>query len=256
MITSLETKITAFETTKIAGFSGLFERYFDVVQADTAEMRDLVYRLRYQVYCVENPYLDQNSSRREIDADDDRAGHILIIHRETGKAAGTARVIFPARYSHRPLPIEGLLDFGNCTPLYRLPFATTGEVSRFAVPKTFRRWRGECNARMRVNASAEFQVMPLIALGLLSGVLRLCLQNGISHVAAVMEPSFIRLLSRFGLGFQAIGGLVEYHGTRQPCVARIQDLISQVREKESLLWPFWDAEISAVAPRAPAKVRR
>src|SRR3954454_20844184 len=77
--------------------SKLYTRHFDVVRADTPALLNRVYELRYQVYCVENAFEDPAESLggREIDADDDRAVHVLLIHRESGEAAGTARVIFP-----------------------------------------------------------------------------------------------------------------------------------------------------------------
>src|SRR2546423_13618546 len=130
---------------KLIELSNLYTRHFNVVRADTPALLDQVYELRYQVYCVENAFEDpaENLGGREMDADDDRAAHVLLIHRESGQPAGTARVIFPSRSCHNPLPIERILDSGNCSPFCRFPPQTTGEVSRFAVPKVFRRRRGE-----------------------------------------------------------------------------------------------------------------
>src|SRR5437879_4999781 len=75
--------------------SKLYTNHFDVIRADTPALLDRVYEIRYQVYCLENAFEDpaQNLGGREIDADDDRAAHVLLIHRESGEAAGTARVI-------------------------------------------------------------------------------------------------------------------------------------------------------------------
>src|SRR5712675_2520849 len=90
--------------------SKLYTNHFDVIRADTSALLDRVYEIRYQVYCVENAFEDpaQNLDGREIDGDDDRAAHVLLIHRESGEAAGTARVIFPDQ--RRPLPIARVLD--------------------------------------------------------------------------------------------------------------------------------------------------
>ena len=35
-------------------FVGSYHRHFDMVRADTPTLLDLCYRLRYQVYCLEN----------------------------------------------------------------------------------------------------------------------------------------------------------------------------------------------------------
>jgi len=233
--------------------SKLYADHFDIVRADTPGLLDRVYALRYQVYCVENAFEDpaQNLGAREIDADDDRAVHILLIHRQTGEAAGTARVIFPDQSQRRPLPVERIIDPVGSRQFARLPSPSTGEVSRFAVSKAFRRRRGEdryadvgANESPRRSGSAEQRVMPFITFGLMRGIVGVCLESGITHVTAVMEPPLIRLLKRFGLDFQSVGGLVDYHGIRQPCVARLCDLIDQGREERSPLWLYAKDEVS------------
>ena len=54
------------------GLPGSYESYFDIVRADTPALLDEAYRLRYQVYCVENPFENpaEHSDGRERDADD------------------------------------------------------------------------------------------------------------------------------------------------------------------------------------------
>ena len=80
--------------------------------------------------------------------------------------------------------------------------------------------------------------MPFITLGLMKGVFDICRDHEISHLAVVMEPPLIRILRRFGLDFMPIGGLVEHHELRQPCIARMADLIEHSRESETLLWRY------------------
>jgi N-acyl amino acid synthase of PEP-CTERM/exosortase system len=233
---------------KFPEVSSLYMKHFDAIRADTSVLRDLVYKIRYQIYCIENAFEDpaQNPGGREIDADDDRAAHMLLIHRKSGEAAGTARVIFPDY--RRVLPIERILDPEGRRLFGRLPADSMGEVSRFAVSKAFRRRRGEDHyADISVNAlgvPTEQRVMPFITFGLLRSVVSVCLQGGLIHIAAVMEPPLVRLLTRFGLDFHPVGGLVEYHGQRQPCVARLHDLIDRVREESNSLWLYTKDEIS------------
>ena len=244
--------------------SGLYTRHFDVVRADTPALLDRVYELRYQVYCVENAFEDPaaNLGGREIDADDDRAAYVLLIHRDSGEAAGTARVIFPDQ--RRPLPIARVLDPEGRHLFGRLPTQTIGEVSRFAVSKAFRRRRGEERyadvALSGPTTDPEQRVMPFITFGLLRGIVGVCLESGLSHITAVMEPPLIRLLKRFGLDFHAMGGLVEYHGLRQPCVARLFDLIEQTRDESRPLWLYAKDEVSryidVAAPGAALRAQR
>ena len=231
--------------------SQVYDSYFDVIRADAPALLDRVYQIRYQVYCVENPFEDpmQNIGEREVDAHDERAAHLLLVHRKTGVAAGTARVIFPDTSSRRPLPIERIIDSDGRRLFRRLPWQTTGEVSRFAISKAFRQRHGEDRyadtgwGTTSQSGLAERRAMPFITFGLMRGIIGICLERDITHLTAVMEPPLIRLLKRFGLDFQPVGGLVEYHGVRQPCAAGVYDLIESARSKGGPLWLYYKEEI-------------
>jgi N-acyl amino acid synthase of PEP-CTERM/exosortase system len=84
----------------------------------------------------------------------------------------------------------------------------------------------------------ERQMVPYIRFGLIRGVVEVCREHGISHICAAMEPALIRILGRFGLHFEEIGRLVKFHGMRQPCVARIGDLVERNRAEGTLLWQY------------------
>ncbi|MGC2414036.1 MAG: PEP-CTERM/exosortase system-associated acyltransferase [Stellaceae bacterium] len=204
-----------------------YNRHFSVVRANTAKLLDQVYRLRYQVYCVENSFEDsaEHLDGRETDAHDETAEHILLFHRNSGAAVGTTRVIMPSRVTGwRPLPIQLVLASGDRQAFDRLPVRQTAEVSRFAVSKKF---RGE---------GYDQRLMRYITFGLMQGIVQTCIEYGITYIAAIMEPSLIRMLLRFGLEFEPIGEHVEYHGVRQPCVARLADLVEGTRPTP--LWKF------------------
>ena len=202
-----------------------YDRHFAVVRATTPELLRKAYRLRYQVYCVENPFEnpDEQIDRCETDRYDDRSAHTLLVHRPTGEVVGTSRVILP--HKGDPLPIATLLHGADLRGFAEFPIARTAEISRFAISKQFRRRCGEGR-------------MPFITLGLMKGVFDICRDHEISHLAVVMEPPLIRILRRFGLDFIPIGGLVEHHGLRQPCIAQMANLIEHSRESETLLWRY------------------
>ena len=52
----------------------------------------------------------------------------------------------------------------------------------------------------------ERRLMPFVSLGLIRGMCDICLEYGITHLAAVMEPPLIRILHRLGIKFMPIGG--------------------------------------------------
>ena len=242
-------------TVGMADFVACYDRYFTVVRANTPEQLDLAHRLRYQVYCVENRFEDPTRHRdgREIDEDDDRSAHALLVHRPSGATAGTVRLIMPLLdRRRRPLPIEQAVDPAVWLRSGPLPWLLTAEVSRFAVSKSFRRRHGDGSyaqaglSRPLANEAAVGErLMPFITFGLLRAVLGICLEHGIVHLAAMMEPALLRLLFRLGLVFEPLGGLVEHHGLRQPCVARLADLTRRSREEASLLWHYASREAAA-----------
>jgi N-acyl amino acid synthase of PEP-CTERM/exosortase system len=248
----------ALDSNSVNDLNELYQQYFTVVRAETSTLRERVHRLRYQVYCVENPFEDpaQNLSGLEIDADDERSDHILLVHRPSGDDAGTARVILPPlEGACRPLPIEHVLSGDGHRYFDQLPRHSTAEISRFAVSKAFRRRRGEERYAdvadpFTARGDGDRRFMPFITFGLVRGILEICLEYGISHIAAVMEPPLIRILSRFGLMFEPVGGLVSYHGLRQPCVASLTEMIAQSRCQHSPLWEFVRGEVDEI-PRSP-----
>jgi len=237
-------------------FAGSYSSYFDIVRANTPALLDEAYRLRYQVYCVENPF--ENAAEHidgcEIDADDDRSIHTLLVHRRTGAVAGTVRVILPTNDpSRRPLPIHRILASQKRSYSSRLPQHETAEISRFAISKEFRRRSGEeryadvAAPGLASDMMNERRMIPYITFGLIRGVLEICHEYHIAYVGAVMEPALIRILGRFGLDFWALGDLVEHHGTRQACVACLNDMLERNRDGSTLLWHYAGKDLLAAA---------
>src|SRR5947209_14072684 len=115
----------------------LFSYYLTVVQANSKELLDSVFRLRFQVYCRERSF--ENAAAypdgRERDDDDARSLHFLVLHRPTNSAVGTVRLILPRVGVDLPaLELVG----AELRRRLHLPLETTAEVSRFAIAKAFR----------------------------------------------------------------------------------------------------------------------
>jgi N-acyl amino acid synthase of PEP-CTERM/exosortase system len=228
------------------GMGDLFDYYYEhfaVLRANTPRLLDQVYRLRYQVYCVENQFEDPNEHLDgcEMDEHDAVSAHILLLHRKSGTAVGTARIIMPQLESGwRPLPVWHVLTPEVREEFERLPLHRTAEVSRFAVSKEFRRWWRNHVATVETTgqniASGEQQLMQYITFGLIQKILQLALEKGIDYLVAAMNFSLVRILVNLGLQLESIGEPVEYHGVRQPCIAFLGNLIEQ---SQSQFTPFW-----------------
>jgi len=213
-----------------------FKNCLEVVPANSRNLLDSVFRLRYQVYCIERGYFDPSEfpDGREQDCEDDRSIHYLLVDRAAALPVGTVRMVLPHPEAH--LPVLQLLDAANRRGV-DLPLQTTAEVSRFAVSKALRRGletRGRGSADGR---GAEPQLsLPLLTLGLVQAVLMMGLGGRITHLVAIMEPSLLRLLGRLGIDFRPIGGPIEHHGLRQPGWAVMADVIRRVQQCHPGLW--------------------
>lgn len=232
-----------------------FNQYFELVHADTDELRSRVFQLRYQVYVLETGFETEADCIKAINADgqiiyleedayDVRSDHYLLRHLRTGTYAATARLVLPdSEKPIAPYPIEqhcALDEPVNDTALR----AHLGEISRFAVSKAFKRRLGEAGSVAGVASDIEVyfeeherRVLPHISLGLFTAVLRMMHAHQVSHCYAVMEPALLRLLGRFGVVFKRIGPDVEYHGLRVPCLTTVKDTLPNIRQ---IAPPVWD----------------
>jgi N-acyl amino acid synthase of PEP-CTERM/exosortase system len=225
----------AQERPDTASLFNLYARWFDVVPADSPEQLAEAFRLRYQVYCVENTYeqAGEHPDGLETDAFDKHSVHSLLVHRPTAMVAGTVRLILPDGSGNiAALPVSQVCTDPALRDPARFPPERTAEISRFAVSKAFRRRITDTtHADMHFVEGAgldplrERRVLtPNITLGLMKAIAEMSIRNGITHLTAMMEPALLRLTSRLGIKFTPLGRLVDYHGQRQPCYAELKDL--------------------------------
>jgi N-acyl amino acid synthase of PEP-CTERM/exosortase system len=227
---------------------GAFNGYFEFLHADTDELRNEVFKLRYQVYVVETGFERHEDCPGGLERDcfDEHSDHYLLRHRRTGVFAATARMILPNPSD--PLvtfPIETHCSFhegmGISDPEVR---RRAGEVSRFAVTKSFKKRVGEVGTLIGLSDNVEInfeederRVLPHLSLGLLAVELRMMHNHGLTHCYAVMEPALYRLISRFGVIFRQIGPLAEYHGQRIPCLGDVNEFLPNIKRVAK---PVWD----------------
>lgn len=224
----------------------LYWYWFDVRPATIEGLREQAYRLRYQVYCMEHGFEDPADYPEglETDAYDERAVTSVLIHRPTGLVAGTVRLVLP----RADAPGESFAMQEICKePLIkdpeRFPVARMGEISRFCISKHFRRRLQDLSypneldhVAPRLSRREERRLLPHMTLGLIEALVRMNVENGLTHWCAAMEPQLLRLLARMGIHFEPIGPIVAHHGMRQPCVARVVDMSARVKAERPDVW--------------------
>ncbi len=218
-------------------------QWFEVIAANTPELREKVYHLRYQVYCREKRFEapEEHPCERERDRYDSRSLHSLVIDRTSGAATGTVRLILPdPRKPGDSFPIQHVCR----RPLP--PLTSNGkaaEISRFAVSKKIRNVAEQPLALVsrsgKGNQGMAAKAMKCsLTLLLMREIVRMSRENEVTDWFAVMEPALLRLLSRFGIHFDPVGPQVEYHGLRQPCHAKAEVLLETMRREQFDTWKF------------------
>jgi N-acyl amino acid synthase of PEP-CTERM/exosortase system len=220
-----------------------FNDYFEMIPANTDELKQEVYKLRYQVYCLEKGFLNPAADGLEFDEYDAHSSHYLIRHRKTDCYMATARLILPDKQNLQNLfPIEVYSQIDNMALLKTMRRANIAELSRFCVSKQFR-----CRANERdllvTNDVDESRFSPRerassahLTLALFACAIKMSAEHNIHYWYAVIDPALKRLVAALGIHVVEMGPLVDYHGMRMPCAIKIDDLLNDVAEKNVDYW--------------------
>lgn len=224
-----------------------YRSYFDVVHAERIEQRRQAYRLRYQVYCLENEFesREEHQDGLEHDSYDDISEHILLQYRGTGEIAGTARLIIPGLAPGKDaatLPMEYVCSGHAIVSRIAESTGQVAEVSRFAISKLFRRRLGESQSPFAIGTDKEDgdaqgrRIIPHITLGLIQGLVRMSREHEVRRWCALMEPALLRLLGRLGIHFLPVGPMVRYHGKRLPCYIDLAEMFEVMLDERPDVW--------------------
>ena len=226
-----------------------FHSHFEVLPADTTGLMETAYRLRYQVYCLENPYEDADKfpDQMETDEYDTHSSQTLVRCRASGQHAGLVRLVLPDPVNPgKLLPIEKFCDSNDentAIDFSAIPRESLAEISRFCVSRESRRVCAEKASFVVASDCADGlpvdsyrRLLPHITLGLFAGIVRMSAQNNITHWLAVMEPTLLRFLTRFGIHFHKIGHLVDYHGKRQMVMGVVDEVLAGIHAQRKDVW--------------------
>ena len=233
-----------------------FNQYFQIRFANSKQIREEAFKIRYGVYSRELGWEPENDIEMESDECDDYAYHLLLEHRRTKVYAGCIRLIIPPLNNpDTQLPFEvnclhsARTEILDSTKLDRGSF---GEISRLAVLDTFRRREKEKSVPYvlsdvdpkTVYTEDERRNFPNIAIGLYLGgiaLAKLCQHKG---MFVMMEPRLNKRLQRFGLPFQQVGDEMDYHGLRAMFYLDKDDFHSKLSEELLALYDIIYEDLS------------
>ena len=230
--------------------SSIFNSAFEVELALTPEAINEVLEVRYQVYCIDRPFEDPNcfANKREHDAYDPRSVHALIRHRSSGDSVAAVRLVLAGENaSESDFPMERpclhRMNYSARKAVAETPRHNIAELSRLAVSREFRKRLNESESPSGISDQVCYsdpeggqRAMPYISLGLFAAIVRMSVRQGITHWMAVMEPTLLRLLKRYGIRFDHVGPTVEYHGRRRPVFTEAASLLEGIRQERPDVW--------------------
>jgi N-acyl amino acid synthase of PEP-CTERM/exosortase system len=223
--------------------SSLYDFYnstFEGVVADTEELKQECYRIRYQVYCIENDWLtDTNQHGNEnIESDeyDKHSAQGLLRHRLTGLYIGTVRLILhPKSETKGCFPTHKLAAENNIDLPPFFPLENGGEVSRFCISTHMRRRVEDTIERAHYTPEEltkdRRRVIPAMSLGLYGLLVQMSAENNVTQWYAEMEPFLLRMQTKLGIHSNAIGPLIDFHGKRQICQTSVNALLNRCRRE-------------------------
>lgn len=231
-------------------FYQAYWKIFKIIEADTNELREQAFRLRYGVYYADQRFENQaeDPANIEKDAFDDRAIHHLMVHVPSNKVIGTVRVLLPKTSN----PLESFEVQQNCThPLLENEDRTQHlcEISRLCMAASFRKRPGDGRilpAYSEQESSPDF--MPLgkafirrtityAPLGLLSAAFETAMDRGILDIISLMDPGDFRSLKRLGMPYKILGARVNFgQVSLQPIIYNIKNVLDNMEQANPECW--------------------
>ena len=189
-----------------------FFNYFSLSIADTPELQQEVYKIRYQVYCEELLYEPKDAflDGMEQDLYDSRSIHCLLKHQPSDRYIGCVRIVL--------CNLDQLDDKFPLEQIFHHDFELTetdsyhyAEISRLAIIGDFRQRQGENTSSVGLlffdnepdsfSTARERRIFSMTLLGLYLSCTSLLLSLNINHAFTAMDARLSRQLRLCGVPF-------------------------------------------------------
>jgi N-acyl amino acid synthase of PEP-CTERM/exosortase system len=236
----------------------MFDQYFEVFLADNREGKDINYRLRYQVYCLETGYEDpaRYPDKREIDAFDEHAVHFIARSRSTGEWIAALRLVIRP-FDSLPMNAFASVDFNFLSKEItedirsgRTSLCT--EVSRLCVVSSFRRRAPERNTPYQLSYNpdrdtppsntsdpAERRKAPWLMLGLINAARDYSETHHIRYWFFLVAEALARIMEGLGFGLTTVGPVCEHRGKRRPYFRDLNTRYENIAEKLPIVYQMF-----------------
>ncbi len=187
-------------------YRSFYKKFIFYTTSNQEELNEL-FRIRYQVYCLEYNYIDKNKFEDELETDqwDPRSVHFVIRDMKE-EIAATVRLI---QNSPLGLPIEKHFVFD--LDVRSLSKEQSVEISRFIVTRKYRRKH--------------------LMFILIKGIYNYVKENNIKYVYSVMDERLYPMLTEMGIPFRRIGKPSFFQGYTFPCLMNVGEFEDELRLK-------------------------
>lgn len=232
--------------------------FFSFVAGTDTHNEELVFGLRYQVYCLERGFLpaDDYPDGLERDEYDEFSTHIAAVN-HSGLVVGSLRIVYPP--DGIPFPFQQ-----HCTRLFPgniyPPSRDCIEISRLVISKVYRRRADDTPLGFSSKLLEETSIQsvpvpsqeegggrrklhPEILMGLIREMYRQCKQLGVGYWYVAMESSLARLLQRIHFAFEPIGEVEDYYGPVAPYILSIARFEADIRLKSPDMYEWFQSAL-------------
>ena len=225
----------------------MFDKYFEVFLADTAEAKKIHYQIRYQVYCEEMGFEDKSTflKNEEWDKWDHCSTHFIVRHKYTGQWVGAMRLVSP---KNNQLPLNEHIALKDRQDNTIHINSSNVELSRLCLIKEIRRRSTDTTPPLGLNkfqAKTQEEQSSEIAeaiykdrrinLSIIWGLFRAAAdysaQNNINRWFFLTNKALARVIGREGFLLHPAGEGCEHAGKRYPFTMELDEIFA--REPQS-----------------------
>jgi len=241
----------------------MFNEYFEVFLADNAAGKDINYRTRYQVYCVETGYEDpaRYPQKREIDGFDQHAVH-FIARRRPSIDHPAGEWIAALRLVIRPfdcLPMNAFtnVDFSILSDEITRDIKTgktslCAEVSRLCVVSSYRRRAPERLTPYQLSYNpdrepppsntsdpSERRKAPWLMLGLINAARDYSETHNVRYWFFLVADALARIMEGLGFALTTVGPVCEHRGKRRPYFRDLNTSYQNIAERLPIVYEMF-----------------
>lgn len=196
--------------------------------ADSPELLDRIFRLRYEIYVEECKFIHKDDcfEGRETDKFDPHSIHFAALD-QNEDLVGAIRVVTDSPFG---FPLEEKADYPLPLEKHKFSRMNTGEISRLVISRKYRAGIWSKNRKTFVRGHfrdglKEFKskISPIL-FGLYDIGYRACRERDIAYWIAAMEHSLLRLVKESGFIFYTLGAPIEYYGKVFPCISLLEEI--------------------------------